>query len=283
MTDARPLANWIGSRESMQDVVTPAKAAGMAALLDWRDPVPGAGDPLPPLWHWMFFAPAVRQSEIGPDGHPARGGFMPPVLLPRRMFAGATTTFHHPLRVGETIAREGEVVAIDEKQGRTGPLVFVRVRYRISGPRGLALEDEHTIVYREESAAATPPPPPADLDGLPWRREIAPDPVLLFRYSALTFNAHRIHYDRDYASRIEGYPGLVVHGPLIAGCLAELARENTGGRDMRSFSFRAVSPLFDTSRFTVAGGPMPDGSGCTLVAVNAEGDIAMQADAIFAP
>ena len=279
--NASDLAAWIGRRETAADVVTPAKAAGMAALLDWSDSPPGAGDPLPALWHWMFFAPCPRQSAIGPDGHPARGDFMPPVALPRRMFAGARMTFHDAIRVGDTITRESEIVSVEDKAGRTGRLVFVRVHHAVYGPRGLALDDEHAIVYREEATTAAPPPPQATLENLPWRREIRPDPVFLFRYSALTFNAHRIHYDRDYATGVEGYPGLVVHGPLIATCLAELARAETGGRALATFSFRAVSPLFDTTGFTVAGGPLPDGAGCKLVAANAGGGIAMQAEAGF--
>ncbi|MCB1480546.1 MAG: MaoC family dehydratase N-terminal domain-containing protein [Rhodobiaceae bacterium] len=277
------LTDWIGNRESASDIVTPAKAAGMAALFDWPDAAaPGTGDPLPALWHWMFFAPSARQSEIGPDGHPARGGFMPPVPLPRRMFAGATMRFHDAIRVGDTITRDSEILSVEEKQGRTGPLVFVRVRHAVSTATGLALEDEHTIVYREESSEAPPPPPQAQLDAIPWRRQYRPDPVWLFRYSALTFNAHRIHYDREYATGVEGYPGLVVHGPLIATCLAELARAETKGRPLKTFSFRAVSPLFDISAFTVAGAMNAAGDGCDLQAVNGEGGIAMQAKATFA-
>lgn len=275
-------SSWIGNRETAADIVTQAKAAGMAALFDWPEgTAPGPGDALPALWHWMFFVPNARQSEIGPDGHPARGGFMPPVQLPRRMFAGASLTFHDPLRVGDAITRESEILSVEEKDGRTGPLVFVRVRHAISTPRGLAIEDVHTIVYREMTSEPAPLPPRAELGGMAWRREYRPDPVWLFRYSALTFNGHRIHYDRDYAAGVEGYPGLVVHGPLIATCLAELACTGIHNRTMTEFSFRAVSPLLDTAPFTVAGGLAEDGAACALLAVNSEGGIAMRADAVF--
>jgi len=282
MTETRRLEDWIGSRETATDIVTAGQAAGMAATLDWDEKPPGENEPLPPLWHWMFFAPKARQSTLGPDGHPARGGFMPPVPLPRRMFAGAHTTFHNSIRVGDTIRREGEVVGISEKEGRSGPLVFVRVVYRIATERGPAVEEEQTIVYREEPKGSPPAPPAADLGDMAWRRTIVPDPVLLFRYSALTFNGHRIHYDYPYAAGAEGYPGLVVHGPLIATLLTELARVETDGRPLASFRFRAVSPLFDTAPFTVAGRPSDHEKRCILVAANAEGGLAMEAEATFA-
>lgn len=198
------------------------------------------------------------------------------------MFAGAKTTYHHALLVGDDITREGEIIDISEKEGQSGPLVFVRVHFRISTPRGLAIEEENTIVYRDEPKSAPPPPPQADLDAMIWQQTINPDPVFLFRYSALTFNGHRIHYDQPYVTGVEGYPGLVVHGPLIATLLCELARAKTADRAIKQFSFRAISPLFDTAPFAVAGAMTEAGDGCNLLAVNAEGGTAMNAEIVFA-
>ena len=277
------LEDWIGNRECAIDIVTAAKVAAMAATLDRDDPPPQQGDVLPPLWHWMFHAPIARQSGLGPDGHPARGGFMPPVPLPRRMFAGGRMRFLRPIGVGETITREGEVLSVTPKTGRTGELVFVTVRYVISTPAGPAVEEEQDIVYRapQPAAAVATAPDRVNLSDMPWRRFIEPDPVMLFRYSALTFNGHRIHYDRPYVTQVEGYPGLVVHGPLIATCLAELARHESG-RALASFAFRARSPIFEPSPFTVAGGPDATGTGCEVVAVGPGETVAMTAGATFA-
>ena len=280
-SDNLRLEDWVGSRESAVDIVTPAKVEAMAATLDRDDPPPREGDPLPPLWHWMFHAPIARHSGLGPDGHPARGGFMPPVPLPRRMFAGGRMTFLRPIGVGETITRDGEVMSVTPKMGRTGALVFVTVRYVISTEAGPAIEEEQDIVYREDqSAAAATIPEPADIADAPWRRAIAPDAVMLFRYSALTFNGHRIHYDYPYVTEVERYPGLVVHGPLIATCLAELCRDQSG-RALATFAFRARSPIFTPSPFTVAGGPDAAGGGCAVVAVGPGGEVSMTASASF--
>lgn len=276
------LEDWVGKRDSAEDVVIAGQVAKMAAMLDWHDAALDSGAPLPALWHWMFFAANARQSALGPDGHPARGGFMPPVALPRRMFAGAHLVFHDAIRVGDTIQRHGEVIGIDEKNGKSGRLVFVRVRYRITSRRGLAIEEEQTIVYRQAPKGPPPALAAADLRSVTWQRRIMPDPVVLFRYSALTFNAHRIHYDLPYARQVEGYPGLIVHGPLIATWLAELARAETRARPLAEFRFRAIGPLFDTAPFTAAGRLCDDARGCDLMAVDAAGNLAMQAEARFA-
>lgn len=266
------LRGWIGKIESTRDVVTPVPIAALAATLDLEAPSPAQpGDPLPPLWHWLYFLPIHRQSELGPDGHPRRGGFLPPVPLPRRMWAGGRLEFHHPLRVGDSLARTSQIVDVRFKEGRSGPLVFVLVRHEISNAQGIALTEEHDIVYRGPSAAPPGTPAPAEAA---WEREIIPDDVLLFRYSALTFNGHRIHYDRRYATEVEGYPGLVVHGPLIATLLAGLA-----GTEMASFEFRAVSPLFDTAPFRICGKPDAGGKTIRLWAKNHAGDLAMNATA----
>jgi len=270
---------WVGRTESRADVVTPVPVAALAATLDRDEPPPASGDPLPPLWHWLYFLPLHRQSEIGPDGHAKRGGFLPPVPLPRRMWAGGRLTFLQPLLVGDPIARTSTIRDVTTKEGRSGPLVFVLVRHEIAGPRGTAIVEEHDIVYRDTPAAGERPvaPPRAPVDAT-WIRALRPDDVLLFRYSALTFNGHRIHYDRRYVTQIEGYPGLIVHGPLIATLLLDLMRRHLPDAVVARFSFRAMSPLFDIAEFTVNG--RRDGnSTVALWAANADGGLAMDATA----
>ncbi len=276
------LEDWAGRSETRTDQVTPAPLAALSATLDRDDPLPQPGDPLSPAWHWLFFLPIPRQSELGPDGHAARGGFLPPVELPRRMWAGSRIAFHHPLRVGETITRTSWITSVKYKQGRTGPLVFVVVRHEIANAAGLAIVDEHDIVYRDHpQPGRMPPEPPAAPTNAAWERTIQPDGVLLFRYSALTFNGHRIHYDRRYATEVEGYPGLVVHGPLLATLLLDLLRRNLPQAQVARFEFRAVSPLFDTAPFSVCGAP-ESGSSVRLWAQNMSGGLAMDATAIIA-
>jgi 3-methylfumaryl-CoA hydratase len=278
--DIAHLRSWIGRQEVLTDSVTSVPVAALSATLDRDDPLPQRDDTLPPLWHWLYFLPIARQSAIGPDGHPKRGGFLPPVELPRRMWAGGRFDFHTPLRLGEPITRTSTILDVTLKEGRTGPLCFVLVRHEIAGPFGLALTEEHDIVYRDLPPADEPPPrpKPAPTDAV-WRRDITPDPVLLFRYSALTFNGHRIHYDRSYVTQEEGYPGLIVHGPLIATLLVDLLRRNTQG-SLKKFSFRAVSPLFDIAPFAVCGRPGENGS-VNLWAQNADGAVAMEARAVI--
>lgn len=269
------MRKWIGREESFSDVITPAPVRALSATLDRADAEPQPGDPLPPLWHWLYFLPTHRQSELGPDGHPRRGGFLPPVPLPRRMWAGGRLEFHRPLRIGESVRRTSRILDVKYKEGRSGPLVIVVVRHEI----GDAITEEHDIVYLGPSGA-TPDPPQAPAESA-WERVIVPDDVLLFRYSALTFNGHRIHYDRRYATVVEGYPGLVVHGPLIATLLLDLLRRNLPQANVTSFNFRAVSPLFDTAAFTVCG--QPDGDTVKLWAKNASGGLAMDATATTLP
>jgi len=267
------IAEWIGRTESRSDTVTAGPIAALSATLDREDPQPRTGDVLPPLWHWLYFLDRHRQSELGPDGHGRRGGFLPPIPLPRRMWAGGRFEFHRPLRVGDQIARETRIVDIKEKTGRSGPLVFILVRHEISNAEGLAFSEEHDIVYRDHGPAGSVQPAPTDSF---WERTIVPDDVLLFRYSALTFNGHRIHYDRRYATEVEGYPGLVVHGPLIATLLLDLLRRNDPSAKVTRFSFRAVGPLFDTGPFMVCG--KPEGGAVPLWAKDAAGNLAMTAE-----
>jgi len=270
------LADWIGKTEIRSDRVTAVPVVALSATLDREDLEPQPGDPLPPLWHWLYFLDRHRASDLGPDGHARPGGLLPPVPLPRRMWAGSRFEFHHTLRIGDQITRKTSVVDIKEKSGRSGPLVFVVVRHEISNADGLAIVEEHDIVYREHGPAAPLQPAPADAA---WERTIVADDVLLFRYSALTFNGHRIHYDRRYATEVEGYPGLVVHGPLIATLLMDLLRRSLPEANVAKFSFRAVSPLFDTAPFMVCG--KPDGKTVTLWAKDADGNLAMSAEALI--
>jgi 3-methylfumaryl-CoA hydratase len=273
---------WLGRTEQRSDKVSAAPLNAWAATLDRSDPEALPGSDVPPLAHWLFFLPVARQSEIGPDGHPHRGGFLPPIPLPRRMWAGSRLAFHHAPQVGDEITRTSCIVSVDAKSGRSGALAFVTVRHEISDARGLAIVDEHDIVYR---AAPTPganaPEPQAAPRDETFSRRIVPDAVLLFRYSALTFNGHRIHYDRSYVTEVEGYPGLVVHGPLIATLLMDLLRRERPAARVQRFAFTAKSPLFDLHPFEVCG--RFDGErSVVLWARNHQGALAMQASAELA-
>jgi len=275
------LTAWIGRTETATDTVTPTPVRALTATLDHPAAPTPAGTPLPPLWHWLYFLPVHQQSEIGPDGHARRGGFLPPVELPRRMWAGGRFSFRSPIRVGDEIVRTSTIDNVTSKVGRTGPLVFVTVRHEVrsNGADEPALVEFHDIVYRAERSPdeAEPPPTPAST-GAPWQREIVPDDVLLFRYSALTFNGHRIHYDRRYVTEVEGYPGLIVHGPLLATLLLDLVRRNAPGAEVTSFRFRAVRPTFDLHPFRVNGEPQPDGT-VRLWAQDHDGFLTMDATA----
>jgi len=274
------LADWVGRTETAHDAASAAPVAMLSALLDRDDPPPRAGDALPPLAHWLHFLPVHRQSEVGADGHARRGEFLPPVPLPRRMWAGSRIAFLRPIAIGESIRRTSTIAAVTVKEGRSGPLVFVTVRHEVSGPGGVALTDEHDIVYRGAAGAAAAPPVAAP-SGEAWSRAIRPDPVLLFRYSAATFNGHRIHYDHPYATGVEGYPGLVVHGPLVATLLVDLLRRNRAGVELESFAFRALRPLFDTAPFTTCGLPDERSRSARLWTRDAEGAITMEATAAW--
>ena len=289
MIDLEHLRTWVGRTESVEDLVAPSKVAALAATLDRDDAFPQAGDPLPPPWHWTLCLPAARQSAIGPDGHPARGGFLPPVPLPRRMWAGGRLTFPQALRVGERVERRSRVMSVEHKRGRSGDLVFVMVRHEFHGAAGLCVTEEHDIVYRDLPGAVSPAPSAEDtvpgsasditfaeaLTDATWQRRIDPDDVLLFRYSALTFNGHRIHYDRRYVTEVEGYPGLIVHGPLIATLLIDLLRRNMPGAAIAAFGFRALKPVFDVAPFYVFCRPEADGRAVRLWVRDSENHLAM--------
>jgi 3-methylfumaryl-CoA hydratase len=242
---------------------------------------------VPPLWHWLYFLPHARQSEIGPDGHPRRGGFLPPVPLPRRMWAGGRLRWQagNPLRAGQEVERVSTIQSVKHKAGRSGELLFVQVQHVFSNGGGTALTEEHDIVYRAAAQPGEPAPQPqkpplASLSA--FSRTITPDPVLLFRYSALTFNGHRIHYDRPYVTEVEGYPGLIVHGPLIATLLVDLLRRNLPEARVATFDFKAVRPTFDLHPFSVHGRTSPDGKTVELWGQDHEGWLTMQGTATLA-
>ncbi len=280
MSDVPNLDDWIGRREERSDAITAFPAAALAATLD-RTTFPAAGDPLPPAWHWLYFVEITPEADLAADGHAKRGGFLPPVPLPRRMWGGNRLVFHKSLPIGAEARRVSEIESIKQRAGRSGALAVVTVKHAYHGPDGLALEEWHDIVYRE-AARADAPAPPTDPPAreAEWRRRITPDPVFLFRYSALTFNGHRIHYDYPYVTDTEGYPGLIVHGPLTATLLAELLHREMPDARVGSITYRARRPLFADAPFDVAGTPTAEG--CALWAVDPAGSVAMTADVVFA-
>lgn len=275
------LKQWIGRSETRQDSASAVSMGAMTATLDREGLDFADGSLVPPLWHWTCFLPQALQSQLGVDGHPLKGGFLPPIPLPRRMWAGSQIDFVQPLRVGEVLTRKSTLTDITHKEGRTGPLVFVKVFHEVSNAQGLAIVEQQDIVYRTPPLPGDAPKPTPASTNSRWSRVIRPSPTLLFRYSALTFNSHRIHYDRPYAQDEEGYSGLVVHGPLIATLLLDLLQRELPAARVVSFSFRAVRPLVDTAPFSVCAEPLADGS-ISLWAQDAEGWLATAATARIA-
>ena len=274
MGEAR-LQDWVGRSQEVADTIHPLHVRAFSATLN-RPLAATPGERLPELWHWLYFLPTVPRSEIGPDGHPKRGGFLPPVALDRRMWAGGRLTFHGELRVGDAVTQRSEILKVSEKEGRAGRMVFVTVRHETSSPRGLAIEEEQDIVYVAMPDAWVPPPPVPPPADAAWAEEVPVDTVLLFRFSALTFNAHRIHFDLPYATAVEKYPGLVVHGPLQAMLLMDLARRHMSDHQPAGFTFRGVRPLFHFERLQLLGRPAAEG-GHELFTANGEGATTMQA------
>ena len=255
------LQDWIGRTHLVEDTADLGRAVALQATLESPEDPLASGDALPELWHWIYFWETVPLSGTGADGHGARGRFLPPIDLPRRMWAGSRLTWLRPLRIGLAMTRQTEIAAIQVKQGRSGRLAFVTLRHVVSDPAGPLLEEEHDIVYREAAEAGESWRPGAPSErNLVWSREIVPSPLLLFRYSALTFNGHRIHYDRPYATEVEGYPALIVHGPLLATCMVDLARRSAPDKRVASFRFRALAPIFDDAPFRVCGDPDDGGA-----------------------
>ena len=281
---AEELRAWVGRSETIKDAINPTPVVALTATLDHPAAPVEVGTTLPYLWHWLYFLPMHRQSEIGADGHAKRGGFLPPVPLPRRMWAGSQFEFRSPIRVADRVARTSTIDDVTVKEGRTGTLVFVKVRHevRCNDSSDPALVEFHDIVYREaQGPNDVAPPPLAAPAQAQWKRSIVPDDVLLFRYSALTFNGHRIHYDRQYVTKVEGYPGLIVHGPLIATLLMDLLRRQMPQADVASFRFKAVRPTFDLHPFHLQGQPEADGKTIRLWASDHEGWLTMDATAVL--
>jgi 3-methylfumaryl-CoA hydratase len=278
---AEDYSEYVGRSERRKALIDPERVAALAGTLDLAQ-APGNGEELPPAWHWMFFNPFVRRSELGQDGHPEKGGFLPDVGLPRRMWAGGRLRYLAPLTIGNEAEKVSEIVSVTPKSGKAGRLVFVTVRHRILSGGKICIEEEQDIVYREApqpgapAPASTPAPHNAE-----WSESISPDPVLLFRYSALTSNGHRIHYDAPYAREEEGYPGLVVHGPLISTLLHGLACRRMPGRRLARLDFRAVSPLFVDEPFSIEGSAEEGGRLLQLWAKGARHNLAMTAVAEF--
>ena len=274
-TDIETLREWIGREQTLTDTIDPVAVHRMELTLD-REPRLAIGDPLPPVWHPLTFIEAAPHSGLGPDGHPARGGFLPPVALPRRMWAGSRLTYDAPLRIGAHATKTSTIEDVVVKEGGSGTLCFVTIEHRVHADGAHCFTEAQDLVYRDDPApgAARPTPKPAP-DDADHSETITPSEVQLFRYSALTFNGHRIHYDRRYANEVEGYDGLVVHGPLTASLLADLA-VRVGG-ELTTFSFRGVSPLIDTAPFTIHARTEDDGT--RLWAANPTGGLAMTATA----
>ena len=272
---------WIGKQSSTEALVTAYQADALTATLDRDDPPYKEGDAIPPGCHLFYIREVVKLRDTAEDGHPKRGDFLPPIDLPRRMWAGTQATYHKPIHVGENIRNVTTIESVTPKTGKTGNLVFLKLKHEISGEDGVATTEMQDVVYREEAkpGAVAPEPPPAPAEAV-WQRTIHPSPVLLFRYSALTMNSHRIHYDRTYVTEVEKYPGLLVHGPLTFTLLLDLFRREMPDTTLKTFSVRAVSPIYDTHDFTVEGAPGGAGE-ASLWALNKDGRLAMSAQATY--
>ena len=280
MIDITPIQAQLGRKIIDHDEATAAPLRGMVVTFDRNEMPPTRGEPIAPGWHLAYFPAESRLATLGQDGLPVTGGILPEMPLPRRMYAGATLTFHAPILVGDALRRETEFSDVQLRQGGTGTLIIATQTRRIYTPRGLALTEDAVSVFREAvppGATSGIPTTEAPPSGMTWSKTWAPDPVSLFRYSALTFNPHRIHYDRPYATGVEGFPGLVVHGPFSQQCLLDLLRDNTT-RPIARFEMRARAPLFDTKPFTVMG-RMTSETEAGLYAVGPSGGIAMQVKA----
>ena len=278
--DLDHLRQWIGRSEEKTDIVTAHLARGLRATLFMEIGEPKPGDAAPWTTHWCLAQPVFPMSELSQDGHPTRGGFLPPVPLPRRMWAGGEIEFLEPLCVGDESTRTSRIADVTVKSGSTGTLCFVAVEHTVTSPRGVAIRERQDIVYREitsgapAGAKAPPPPPKAQ-----HRETHVSDPVLLFRYSALTFNGHRIHYDRDYVTKVEGYPGLIFHGPLQAALIIEMAARLRAGKAPKKFTYRGLQPLFEGTEFSINANETE--AGMELWTANAEGQPTMKGTAVW--
>ena len=277
--DLDHLRQWIGRSTQACDIVTAQLVKGLRATLFQEIGEPKPGDAAPWTVHWCLAQPVFPMSQLSQDGHPTRGGFLPPVPLPRRMWAGGELEFFDSMRVGDEVTRTSRIADVTMKTGSTGVLCFVSVDHLVTTPRGTALRERQDIVYRDMSTSSAPAKPAAPPPVAKHRESHMADPVLLFRYSALTFNGHRIHYDRDYVTRVEGYPGLIFHGPLQAAFIVELAAKLHGGAPPKKFSYRGLQPLFEGSEFSVNANDA--GTGMELWTANSAGQPTMKGTATW--
>jgi 3-methylfumaryl-CoA hydratase len=275
--DIAHLQSWIGREQSDSEVLSPTLVRQFNATFD-RTSGAETGDEAPLLSHFCLGQPIVPMAEIGRDGHPSLGGFLPPVPLPRRMWAGGALTFHGPIRIGDEVARRSTITDVQLKTGRSGSLCFVVVQHDVSANGKTVIAERQDIVYRDIPASGhTKAEPPAAAEGQD-SRTLTPHPTLLFRYSAITFNGHRIHYDKPFCTELEGYPGLVVHGPMQATMLCQYAADLRGTAP-RTFSFRSLSPIFDNANFTL--NASPDDSALNLWTARKGGPVSMEARAVW--
>ncbi|MGD9804590.1 MAG: MaoC family dehydratase N-terminal domain-containing protein [Hyphomicrobiaceae bacterium] len=283
--DEAALRKYIGKKTTEEDVATAAPIAMLIATFDRDEPSPREGTAIPQGWHIGYFLNMAPQASLTNDGLPTSAGVLPPMPLPRRMYAGCKITFHDDIRVGDKLVKETTLSDIQVRQGSTGTLIFATQTRRISTPRGLALTEEYQGAFREEVKEGQKSGIPKREEvptGLPWRRTIKTNAVSLFRFSAITFNPHRIHYDKPYATGVEGYPGLVVHGPYSQHCLSDFIRDMNPGKRMATFNMRARAPLFEDAPFELVGRPAEAANGADVWALTPSGTIAMQATATFA-
>ena len=280
--DQPSVSAWIGREERRRDGLRADTVLAFEALVNDRRVEAQEGSPAGHLIHWLLFHSHSPLSEAGPDGHVRRGGFLPPITLPRRMWAGGRLEFLRPLTVGAELERRSRIAAVEEKTGRQGPLTLVTVAHEIADAEGLFVREWQDLVFREAPRAGQPAPAPlAAPQASDWQRRIEPTPLMLFRYSALTMNGHRIHYDQPYATGVEGYPGLVVHGPLLATFLLAALGAAQPARRTMTFAYRAMRPVFAIAPFDVCGSLRPDGRAADLFIRNAEGALCMQAEAVL--
>jgi 3-methylfumaryl-CoA hydratase len=275
----KKIEDWVGNQETRTELIHQQSLNGFAALMDQDVPTSAI---VPPGGHWMYFLPTDKQSRLAQDGHAFKGDFLPPIDLPRRMWAGGRLTFHNQLKAGDTAEKTSTIKSVTPKEGRTGNLVFITVQHQVSNQDGICITEEHDIVFRDapsKGSASPKQPQPAPTDGR-WETEVVPDSVMLFRYSALTFNGHRIHYDREYCQNVEGYPGLIVHGPLLGTLLMRLAVQRMEERELSSFNFRNFNPVFDTAAFTLNGREENDRQ-CSVWVAGPAGELAVSATAEF--
>ena len=279
--DVSDYENWIGKAQEIEDRLEVSPLNRMAATLNQHQREYSIGEKIPTLWHWLYFLESTPQSMLATDGHAKKGKFLPPINLPHRMWAGSRFSFKKSLKAGDKVIRISRIKNISVKQGKTGTLVFVNIAHEIKANSGLAIIEEHDIVYRDNSNPSTAQPPIKKSVIEPDFSEIfKPDPILLFRYSALTFNGHRIHYDRDYVTHVEGYPGLIVHGPLLATLLIDRFHRNNINLRIRSFEFKALHPVFDLNPFKICSTKVGDDNKAALWIEDYQHNLCMRASVL---